>query len=706
MPVHSSYRLGTHTVRFEASELCGDDASAIKLSMGKACVLVSIALQPNQKQNPAKTRLDINFSDSSVVPSNANVWRPFSITDAEQRLVEEIRQVIHAVIWEEFVPRMRVMVRMVSCDPLVPSDVLVLQAVGLALHQVSTLNAPAIAAVRASCTDAGLTLMPGAAERSKSELHFLAVLSRSGTVILQAQGQDVPNALLVGAVAQAQARLLPVFQAIEASVSERTRIEAPSQLDHLRSKDIDQLDPIVDRAVRAASQFSSTAARRMALQAISARWRARQQAHGESDEHGQIECTLNRMVRTSLRQRILTSGKRLNGNAAGSHGLLKIELQSNKDGRQAVLLNSGRSQTSIVATPKCTQDRPDHDEKAALAFQDIFLQFDPVSRKQQEANPPSGTRVRAQIGPSDGFFQFVSMAVEPVMQPSTRVAAYSKPVLDSETALPASAMTGVGGACLAMLSAGTPIKAWVAGVDLGLVEQNGAAIVLVDPLPSEGALLDASLKVAGTYHGLTAVEIIAQTDGMATQALENALAQARDMLRSRIAGMRSALASATNLARESIPYQTSLNIDPSLTHQLMVRRRESVVELCESTSAEIRIHESGLVTITAPDGPRLIQASKRFNALVSDAIGKADAVDAVVVEVIEFVGVRVTTKDGKSAVLHTSRMTPGTLREGLEIGDAVKVLLLGRDVLGSYTAEMPAEAETSPATLHRWSEDA
>lgn len=583
------------------------------------------------------------------------------------------------------------MVRVLSSDPEIPLDVPVLQALGVALQRMKVLNAPVMCAVRASAVDTRLMVMPSTAQRSASDLHFLAVFTRSGLVLLNAQAQDSPNALLIGAVAQAQSRLLPVFQALEALDGETVDAEGGAKPIIVLSNDHKTVESSVDRAVQAAIQFSSTSARRMALQAISTRWKARLQARGEPVEPGQIEHTLKRMARASVRQHILAGGHRFDGRAASCPGLMEIELQSQADGRRAVLLNSGRSQTCIVATPKCAPDPPNLDGEVALSLQDIFLQFDPVSRQRHEAKRSSEAEDRDQVDPSYGFFPFVSLALEPVIQPRTRVAAYAKPSLDAGSALPASAMTGVGGACLAMLRAGAPIKAWVAGVDLGVMAQGEAGMVLVDPLPGEDALLDASLKVAGTYHGLTAVQMFAHTPAMTHATLEVALARALDVRRIRIADMRHALVSAPASTEPTKPNHLTTDIDPELIHDLMVRRRKAIVDLCEATCADIHVNESGVVSIKAPDGKRLHMARKQFDALVSDVLRTRDAVEAVVTEVIEYFGVRLATRDGKSALLHTSRMTAEILNQGLDVGDAIKVRFLGKDVLGSYTAEMPAD---------------
>lgn len=694
MRVHTSYSLGTHTVQIEASGLPDDSVSAIKLSMGKACVLVSVALQQTRDQSSGTPQVAVSFSASPGTRSSGDMRHGVSVTDANENLGEWIRQLIGAVITEDTVPEMRVMVRVLSDDPAIAPDVPVLQALGVALHRLKVLNAPLMTVVRAACVNARLILMPSTAQRSASDLHFLAAFTRSGPILLRAQAQDMPNALLIGAVAQVQAGLQPVFQALEALVGEPAQPEGVARQLNIPSSDPDHVDSNVARAVLAASQFSSPSARRMALQSISTRWQARLLAHGETVQPGQIECTVKRMARSSLRQRILTGGKRFDGRAASNPGSMEMELQAQADGRRAVLLNSGRSQTSIVATPKCVPDQPDHDEAEARALQDIFLQFDP--RKHQGAGPSSETGDRDPNAPSDDFFPFVSMVLEPVMQPHIRVAAYAKPMLDNGYEMPASAMTGVGGACLAMLSAGAQIKAWVAGVDLGVMAQGDASVVLVDPLPGEDALLDANLKVAGTFHGLTAVQMCAHTPGMTHSMLEASLAQAQDVRRSRIAEMRRALASATASSEELRPKRLTTNIDPGLTHELMVRRRNAIAGMCEATCADIHVDRSGLVTITAPDEKRLRTAHKQFDALASEILKTRDAVEAVVTEVIECFGVRLATPDGKTALLHASRMSRATLNEGLDVGDTVEVRMLGRDVLGSYTAEMPADAESRP----------
>jgi polyribonucleotide nucleotidyltransferase len=141
MRIHSSYLVGTHTVSIEASELPGDAASAIKLTMGKTCVLLSVALRPVRTQGSDPSRLAVDFASAPTARTNDDFRGLARTTEADQALAAIIRDVVNAVVPEDFAPQIRVMVRVLTDDSVTPIDVPVLQALGAALHLLKVLRA-------------------------------------------------------------------------------------------------------------------------------------------------------------------------------------------------------------------------------------------------------------------------------------------------------------------------------------------------------------------------------------------------------------------------------------------------------------------------------------------------------------------------------------------------------------------------------------
>lgn len=587
------------------------------------------------------------------------------------------------------------MVRVLSDDPNHTVEVPVLHGVAVALHLLKELRVPLAVAVRAAVVDSQLLLMPSEAQRMMSELDFLAVFTRAGLVVLRAQAQDTPHAVLVGAADRVQAGLMPVYEVVQAMSDSLGAVASQAPQINVMSGELDQVASSVEKAVQAASQFSVASARRMALRSISSQCASRLQTLGQRVEPGQIDRALQRVARTSVRQRLLAGKGRADGRSASDPGSMALLLQPPVNGKRSVLIHSGRSHTCITAAPGISIGHSDGNVGNDAWLRDVFLRFHPTGRAQIEDSPQAVDDPQWWADVKRDFFPFVSMALEPVMQPRVRVAAYAAPAASDGLEAPDSAMTGVGGGCLAMLSAGAPIKTWVAGADLGLLAHGEDCLVLADPLLSEEALLDAHLKLAGTCHGLTAVELVAKTPGISLRLLEAALAQGVDMCRDRLVEMRAALADLPCSTEPTAPHLQTMHIDPALTHEIMVRRRAAIVDLCEAIGASVRIGAQGLVSITAPSGKLLEMACRQFKSIAGDALKNGATVDAVVVEVIEFFGVKLATKDGKVALLHTSRMTPSALRQGMDLGDTITIRLLGQDVLGSYRAEMPIEPESA-----------
>lgn len=695
MRVHSSYLLGTQTIHIESPELPSDLTSAVKLTMGKTCVLTSVALEPVGLKNADSTRLAVDFANASSNRTSGGLHREASAKKASDEIGDLIRLLVDALTPEDVSPRLRIMVRVLTADSDPAVEVAVLQGVGAAMHLLKELRVPLAVAIRAAVMDSHLILMPSETQRSTSDLDFLAVVARKGVLLLRAHARDVPHPVLIGAIDQLQESLLPVYQAVEAMGGDLASMESSAQQICLVSDEVGQVAASVEKAIQAASRFSVVSARRMALRAISTRCASRLKTAGHRFESGQVDLALQRMERTFMRQRLLAGLGRFDGRSAGDPGQMTLNLIPQVNGRSSVMIHSGRSQTCISAAAGLSMGHFNGLGSSEALLTDVFLKFAPSDTARVEVPLALGTE-HGMADHKRDFFPFVSMALAPVMHSRARLAAYTTPALGEGIQTPSSAMTGVGGGCLAMLSAGTPIKAWVAGADLGLLVHGDQCLVLADPLPGEDSLLDAHLKLAGTCHGLTAVQLMANTPGISLGQLETALLQGVDLCRSRLTEMRAALVDLPNTTEPTTPWSQTMHIDPALNHEVMVRRRDAVAELCEAIGTCIRVDEHGLVTISAPSAQLLEMACKQFKTIAGDALKNGATVRAVVVEVIEFFGVRLSTEDGKVALLHSSRMTPSTLRQGLDVGDTIRVRLLGQDVLGCYRAEMPLDSEPAP----------
>ncbi len=698
MRVHTSYLLGTQTIHIESPELPGDLTSAVKLTVGKTCVLVSAALQPVGTQNAKSSHFAVDFADASSNNIDRGLHRQAPAKHSSDEIVELIRQLVGALIPEGVAPKLRIMVRVLAdgSDPAI--DVAVLQGVSTALHRLKELSVPLTLAVKAAVVDARLVLMPNETQRTRSDLDFLAVVTRERLLLLKVQARDVPHAMVVGALHRLQDSLLPVYEAVEAMGGNSRSVEPSAQQICVVPHEVDQVASSVEKAVQAASQFSVASARHMALRAISTRCASRLKKVGQRFESAQVDLALQNMERSTVRHRLLAGQGRFDGRSAGDPSQMTFNLKPQGNGKNAVMIHSGRSQTCVSAAPSLSMGSTEDADNRRAVLTDLFLRFTPTDMAQVEAPVDFGTLFGMGAHRRD-FFPFVSMALEPVMHSHARLAPYGMPAPAEGMETPGSAMTGVGGGCLAILSAGAPIKAWVAGADLGLLVHGDQCLVLADPSPGEDPLLDAHLKLAGTSHGLTAAQLVSLTPGIPLHLLESALSQGLDLCRSRLVEMRAALADMRISVAPAAPHSQTLHIDQALTHELMVRRRDSIAELCEAVGASMRVDERGVVTITAPSSKLLEMACRQFKAIAGDAQKNGATVEAVVVEVIEFFGVRLATTDGKVALLHSSRMTPSTLNHGLDVGDTITVRLLGQDVLGSYRAEMPMEPE--PGSVQR-----
>ena len=262
-------------------------------------------------------------------------------------------------------------------------------------------------------------------------------------------------------------------------------------------------------------------------------------------------------------------------------------------------------------------------------------------------------------------------------------------------------MASVCGGCLALMDAGVPVKAHVAGVAMGLIKDGGKFAVLTDILGDEDHLGDMDFKVAGTETGVTALQMDIKIEGITKEIMQVALAQAREGRIHILGKMQEAMGTPRNELSAHAPRMIKMKINPEKIRDVIGKGGAVIRALTEETGTQIDIEDDGSITIASVDLDKGREAERRIRELTAEVeVGKI--YDGTVLRLLDF-GAIVQLLPGKDGLLHISQIANervNAVADYLKEGQQVKVKVIEADEKGRVRLSMKAAAAeaATPAT--------
>jgi polyribonucleotide nucleotidyltransferase len=281
-----------------------------------------------------------------------------------------------------------------------------------------------------------------------------------------------------------------------------------------------------------------------------------------------------------------------------------------------------------------------------------------------------------------GHGALAEKALRPILPPDESFPFTLRVVAETMESNGSSSMAAVCGGCLALMDAGVPVAAPVAGVAMGLIKEGDEFIVLTDILGDEDALGDMDFKIAGTADGVTAVQMDIKVTGISTEIMAGALTQAREARLHILSEMAKALPAPRHSLSRYAPQHTEIEVSPEVIRLIIGPGGKNIKAITAETGASIDIDDSGKVAVFAPTQEAMQQAVEKVLAYDRKAeLGKN--YDAVVVKVLE-VGCIVELLPNLEALVHVSQLDLGRVEnvaDFVKLGDpmTVKVIEINGD---------------------------
>ena len=584
---------------------------------------------------------------------------------------------------EGFHNEIQVVATVLSADGENDTDVLAVVGASAALTISELPFEGPIAAVRVGRISGKLVINPTSTQLKKSDLNIVVAGSKDAIVMVEGGSQEVPESEILEALFFAHQELQPLI-AMQHELRERCgkpKMEAPAVP---AKSEFEQeveafLRPKLDKAIRVAEKL----ARRDAIKALKESARAELIKAGDEDAEkksklvGKVFEDLNYYM---VREMVFRDGRRIDGRDTKTVRPIDVEIGILPRVHGSSLFTRGETQAIVTATLGSTEDdaqRLDNllGEGGLKTFM-LHYNFPPFS--VGETKPMRGPG-RREIG-HGALAERAVKAVLPTAQEFPYVIRIVSEITESNGS---SSMASVCGSSLALMDAGVPLKAPVAGVAMGLMKDGEKFAVLTDILGDEDHLGDMDFKVCGTGKGITAIQMDIKIKGLSREIMSQALEQAREARLHILDRMNQTITRGREQMSPYAPKIVTIKINPDKIRDVIGPGGKMIRSITESCGVKIEVNDDGTVKVASSDAERIQAAVNIINNLTEEAVvGKI--YKGIVKRIADF-GAFVEILPGTDGLVHISQLADERVNRVTDIvqeGDEVHVKVLEVDRQG------------------------
>jgi polyribonucleotide nucleotidyltransferase len=571
----------------------------------------------------------------------------------------------------------QMIVTVLSADRENDSDVLSIIAASTALELSDIPHAGPVAAVRMGRIDGKLVVNPLVPDYENSDVSIIVSAKPDTIAMLEGGARIVDEDTLLEALYMAHESMAPIFemqQELKRLAGKPKRAFTPKELD---KGILAAVTESASKAIEQALAVKEKKARREAMHAAQAK-AAAELASRYPDREGEIHEAFEKVERTIVRQAVVDHDRRIDDRKSTEIRQLAAQVQVLPRVHGSALFTRGETQVLATATLGTSSDEQKIDALLGERYKKFMLHynFPPFSTGEAKRYGAPGRR-------EIGHGALAERALTPTL-PDEETFPYTirvvSEVLESNGS---SSMATVCGGSLALMDAGVPIKAPVAGIAMGLIKEGDKIAVLTDILGDEDHLGDMDFKVAGTATGVTAIQMDNKVGGITKEIMRRALMQARDARLFILSVMEKAIPTARKDVSAYAPRIVTIKIKPDKIRDVIGPGGKVIRGLVEETGCKIDVEDDGSVLIAAADNTALEKAIAMIQQITAEPeIGKI--YDGVVRKIVDF-GAFVEIMPGTDGLLHISQISDERVRaveDVLHEGDEIPVKVLDVDRSG------------------------
>jgi polyribonucleotide nucleotidyltransferase len=696
--VSKSFQYGNHTVTLETGEIARQASGAVVVSMAGTVVLVTAVAAAKAREGqdffPLTVDYQEKFYSAGRIPGGffKREGRPTEKETLTSRLID---RPIRPLFPEEFKNEVQVIATVLSLNPEVDGDIPALLGASAALTLAGIPFKGPIGAARVGYANGQYLLNPTVSELKTSALDLVVAGTANAVLMVESEAKLLSEDVMLGAVVFGHKQMQAAIGAINEFAAEAGRKsfkwEAPQRNDALFAS----IEGVLgDRLVKAFA-IRDKLERRDAISAIRSDVKAgiaeTAASHGWSD--AEINAAFGDIEYRTMRDGVLKTKVRIDGRQLDDIRPITVRIGVLPRTHGSALFTRGETQALVSVTLGTTRDAqiidaPEGESKDTFLFHYNFPPFS-VGETGRMAGPK-----RREIGHGRLAKRGVQ-AVKPSIESFPYVLRVVSEITESNGS---SSMASVCGSSLAMMDAGVPLQAPVAGIAMGLVKEGNDFVVLSDILGDEDHLGDMDFKVAGTAEGVSALQMDIKIDGITEEIMRTALEQAKRGRLHILGEMGKVITTSRTEMSEYAPRLITMKIHPDKIREVIGKGGATIRSITEETGATIDINDDGTVVIASVNREAGDAARKRIEQIVSD-VEPGRIYEGKVAKLMDF-GAFVTILPGKDGLVHVSQISNERVEkvsDKLKEGDIVKVKVLEVDKQGRIRLSMKAVNEEAGA---------
>ena len=702
-PVIKQFQYGDSTVTLETGRIARQATGAVLASVGETRVLCTVVGAKSAKPGQDFFPLSVHYQEKAYAAGKIpggffkREARPSEKETLTSRLID---RPIRPLFPNGFLNEVQVICTVISAEKDVDPDICAMIGVSAALS-ISGIpfNGP-IGAARVGYTQAGgYSLNPSYSALAESELDMVVAGTKDAVLMVESEANELPEDIMLGAVLYAHQEMQAVVAAVSELVKDAGKPRWEWTAEEVNTALYGKIQETFAESVATAYQITDKAKRYERLGEL------RQQAVSELalEDSGidadDVSGLFAKLEKTTVRNAVVEGKPRIDGRDGKTVRGLQVEVGVLPKAHGSALFTRGETQALVVATLGSARDAQTIDALEGERKDNFMLHYNFPPYSVGECGRMGATG-RREIG--HGRLARRGVAA---MLPNADDFPYTMRVVSEITeSNGSSSMASVCGASLALMDAGVPLKAPVAGIAMGLVKEGDKFAVLTDILGDEDHLGDMDFKVAGTADGITALQMDIKIEGITEEIMDIALEQALSARLHILAEMNKIIAAPRKDLSDSAPQYHTMKVDSDKIRDIIGKGGATIRALTEETGASIDINDDGTVKIYASDGEGLKAAIERIEAITAEAeIGAT--YEGKVVRIVDF-GAFVNFLPGKDGLVHISQIAHervNAVADYLEEGQMVKVKCLDVDNRGRIklsikeTLPAPEPKEEAPA---------
>ena len=651
-PITKSFQYGQHTVTLETGVIARQATAAVMASMDDTSVLVTVVGKKEAKPDQSFFPLTVNYQEKTYAAGKIpggffkREGRPSEGETLTARLID---RPIRPLFPEGFKNEVQVVITVMSANPEIPTDIVSMIGTSAALSISGIPFSGPIGAARVGYTNGEYILNTRASEQEESELDLVVAGTEGAVLMVESEADVLSEDVMLGAVMFGHEQLQTVVSAVKEFAAEVATPswdwQPPAENTSLKEK----VKAAAHSGMTEAYQISDKLARKDAITAVNEKAVAEIVAADEEQDQKEVLDLLHELESDVVRSRILSGEPRIDGRDPAMIRALDVATGILPRTHGSALFTRGETQAIVAATLGTERDAQMIDELQGRRDSRFMLHYN---------FPPYCVGETGMIGSPKrreiGHGRLAKRGIQAVMPSEEEFPYVVRVVSEITESNGSSSMASVCGTSLALMDAGVPIKASVAGIAMGLVKSDDNFVVLSDILGDEDHLGDMDFKVAGTTNGITALQMDIKIEGITKEIMQIALKQAKEARLHILNVMDEAISGHREELSEYAPRIYTMKVDQDKIRDVIGKGGAMIRQITEESDTNIEIEDDGTIKIFATERAKADIAISRIEQVTAEIeVGKT--YHGKVTRVVDF-GAFVEVLPGKEGLVHISQI--------------------------------------------------